>query len=74
MKPESRVPIQDWWAVVPDAEKAVIRGLIRSARGLKRSPSWQVAQAARKWERSITCFIKFRLMGETPRKGLRPTR
>jgi hypothetical protein len=55
--------IPDWWLEVPDAEKAVIRDVLTSIRGLKGSRSPQVGQAARKWERSIACFIKFRLMG-----------
>jgi hypothetical protein len=33
---------------------------------LKSSRSGPVAMAARKWERSIACFIKFRLIGERP--------
>ncbi len=53
----------DWWLEVPAAEKAVIRDMLSSIRGLKCSQSGPVALAARKWERSIACFIKFRLMG-----------
>src|ERR1041385_1762261 len=66
---ESRIP--EWWVGVPAAEKAVIRDVIGMIRGLKRSRSVPVAEAARKWERGLTCFIKFRLMGERPRPRAR---
>ena len=56
----SQIPA--WWLAVPAAEKAVIRDVISSIRGLKNSRSGPVARAARKWERSLACFIKFRLM------------
>ena len=56
----SQIPA--WWLEVPAAEKAVIRDVINSIRGLKSSRSGPVAMAARKWERSLACFIKFRLM------------
>ena len=56
----SQIPA--WWLEVPAAEKAVIRDVINSIRGLKNSRSGPVAMAARKWERSLACFIKFRLM------------
>jgi hypothetical protein len=49
---------------VSAGEKAVIRDVVGAIRGLKRSRSWQVAQAARKWERGITCFIKVRLIND----------
>lgn len=62
----SQIPA--WWLEVPAAEKAVIRDVISSIRGLKNSRSGPVAMAARKWERSIGCFIKFRLMGERPQR------
>lgn len=55
--------IPAWWLDVPEVEKAVIRDVLTSIRGLKGSRSPLVGQAARKWERSIACFIKFRLMG-----------
>jgi len=58
-------PVPAWWLDVPDAEKAVIRDVLKSIRGLKGSCSPMVGRAARKWERSIACFIKFRLMGES---------
>ena len=63
----SQIPA--WWLEVPAAEKAVIRDVISSIRGLKNSRSGPVAMAARKWERSIGCFIKFRLMGGASRTG-----
>lgn len=57
---QAQVP--QWWAVVPDGEKAVIRGLIRMLRGARRSQVPGVAQAARRWESGLVCFIKARLM------------
>lgn len=56
--------IPEWWRDLSAGEKAVIRGLIEAMRGLKRSEERQVAQAAYKWERGITCFIKLRLMND----------
>lgn len=61
-----RQEIPAWWLTVPQSEKDVIRDLVASIRGLKRSKSPQVAQAARKWERGIVCFIRFRLMSASP--------
>ena len=61
----SQIPA--WWLEVPAAEKWVIRDVINSIRGLKSSRSGPVAMAARKWERSIGCFIKFRLIGKAAR-------
>jgi hypothetical protein len=52
----------EWWRDLSAGEKAVIRTLIEGMRALKRSGECQVAQAAYKWERGITCFIKVRLM------------
>jgi hypothetical protein len=62
-----RREVPAWWLAVPQSEKAVIRDVVASIRGLKRSKSPQISQAARKWERGIVCFIRFRLMGERPR-------
>lgn len=59
--------VPGWWIEVPDAEKAVIRDVLTAIRGLKASRSAPVGLAARKWERSIACFIKFRLMGGASR-------
>lgn len=53
-----------WWQVLPNEEKEVIRDALRAFQGLKRSRSPEVAKAAGKWERSIKCFIKCRLVGE----------
>jgi hypothetical protein len=49
--------------VVPTEEKAVIRVMLGSARVLKRNASWKTIEAARKWDRKVTCFIMFQLMG-----------
>ena len=66
-KPADRCPA--WWRDLPAEEKAVIRDLFSSIRGLKHGGTKPVAQAARKWERSIGCFIKFRLVGGASRAG-----
>ena len=61
-----------WWVVVPTAEKAVICDLVAAMRGVKGSRTGPNAQAARKWERRIVCYIKFRLMAEkAPRRWQR---
>ncbi len=52
----------EWWRILPEAEKAVIRDVLNALRSLKRSQQGQVAVAARKWERSLGCFIKCQLM------------
>ena len=65
----SQIPA--WSLAVPAAEKAVIRDVISSIRGLKSSRSGPVAMAARKWERSIACFIKIRLIGGASRWQVR---
>jgi len=61
----------DWWRELPAAEKRVIRDVLGAIRKWKQSESWPAAQAARKWERSIACFIKFRLRGEAGQGGKR---
>ena len=61
--------IPQWWLMLPHEEKEVLHGIVRGIRLLKRSQSPQVANAAAKWERSITCFIKCRLMS-----GVAPAR
>ena len=65
-------PSPAWWRELPAAEKAVLRDVISSIRGLKHSRSGPVAMAARKWERSLACFIKFRLIGERPQRRTAP--
>ena len=60
-----------WWLEVPESEKAVIRDVVASIRGLKRSKSPHISRAARKWERGIVCFIRFRLMNAAPRQRRR---
>jgi hypothetical protein len=56
--------------VVPREEKEVIRGIVRAVRVLKQSRIPEVSRAAAKWDRSLSCFIKFRLMNSvaTPRR------
>ena len=53
-----------WWAVAPVGERRFLGSLARMMRSAKRSKSPDVAQAATKWERTLGCFIKVRLMGE----------
>ena len=57
----------DWWRDLSAGEKAVIRTLIEGMRGLKRGGELQVVEAARKWDRKITCFIKVQLMHDRRR-------
>lgn len=60
----TRRDVPAWWVEVPAAEKAVIWDVLTAIRGLKGSRCPHVGRAARKWERSIGCFIKVRLIGE----------
>lgn len=55
--------------VLPEEEKGVIRGIVRGVRVLKLSQSPEVARAAAKWDRTITCLIKWKLMS-----GVKSTR
>ncbi len=53
-----------WWTAAPAGERRFLRGLARMVRRARRSRSPEVAQAAAKWERTLKCFIKVRLMHE----------
>ena len=66
--------IPQWWRDLPEEEKEVIRNLVRGLRVLKRSKSPQVARAARKWDHRLSCFIRFRLIGEARSAGKRAAR
>jgi len=63
-KPE----IPEWWVAVPHGEKVLLHNVAAMLRGAKRSQFHEVASAATKWERSITFFIKVRLMNHKPRR------
>jgi hypothetical protein len=56
--------VPDWWAVIPEGEKALLGAVARMLRSAKRSQLQEVARAAAKWERGLGCFIKVRLMHE----------
>jgi hypothetical protein len=56
--------IPEWWAGIPEGEKALLHTIARMLRSAKRSELQEVARAAAKWERGIGCFIKVRLIGE----------
>ncbi len=59
----------EWWRGVPEGERALIQSLAGLLRSAKRSQVREVAQAARKWERGLGCFIKVRLMNERRWRG-----
>jgi len=63
-KPE----IPEWWVAVPQGEKILLHNMAAMLRGAKSSQFHEVARAAAKWERSITFFIKVRLMNHKPRR------
>jgi hypothetical protein len=54
----------DWWTAVPKGERALLHAIARMLRSAKRSHLPEVARAAAKWERSIGCFVKVRLIEE----------
>ena len=56
--------IPEWWATIPEGEKALLHAIARMLRSAKHSHWQEVARAAAKWERAIGCFIKVRLMHE----------
>ena len=55
---------REWWTRLPSGEKAVVRAVFRLLGIAKRNQSREIAQAAVKWERSLGCFIKVRLMAQ----------
>ncbi len=59
-----RVQVPEWWAMVPEGERALLRAVAETLRIAKRSRSREVARAAVKWERRIGCFVKVRLIRE----------
>jgi hypothetical protein len=56
--------VPEWWAALPEGEKALLHAIARMLRSAKRSELQEVARAASKWERGIGCFVKVRLIGE----------
>jgi hypothetical protein len=56
--------IPEWWATIPEGEKALLHTVARMLRSAKQSELQEVARAAAKWERGLGCFIKVRLMHE----------
>ncbi len=57
----------DWWVAVPESEKIVLRNAIGAIRLQKKSRSPQIASAAQKWDATISCFIRARLMNRKVR-------
>jgi hypothetical protein len=60
--------VPEWWAVLPEGEKALLGAVARMLRSAKRSQLQEVARAAAKWERGLGCFIKVRLMNARPKQ------
>jgi len=56
-----------WWRVLPWGERVFLVALARMLRAARESEHPGVKQAAAKWERSLGCFIKVRLMHEARR-------
>ena len=52
---------------MPSGEKALIRAVFRLLGRARQSQARELALAAVKWERSLGCFIKVRLMTESRR-------
>jgi len=63
--------VPQWWHGLPSEEKKVIHDVLHVMRGLKEGGSPRISLAARKWDRRITCFIKFQLMGRASRRSAR---
>jgi hypothetical protein len=57
----------EWWVVVPPEERKILVDVMEMFRGLKQSQVPLVARAAAKWELRLGCFIKVRLMNQTPK-------
>lgn len=57
----------EWWEALTPGEKKLICNLMRMLRGAKKSELRDVAIAAAKWEGSLACFIKVRLIGQAAR-------
>lgn len=52
----------EWWTALPETEKIVLRNAILAVRLLTKSGSPQIARAAHKWDATISCFIRTRLI------------
>src|SRR5512147_1313818 len=53
-----------WWRAVPKEERALLWSLVRMLESAKRSRVVGVVRAARKWESSLSCFMKVRLLSK----------
>jgi len=60
-------PAPYWWRALPWGERVFLVALARMLRAARESEHPGVKQAAAKWERSLGCFIKVRLMHEARR-------
>jgi hypothetical protein len=56
----------EWWRAVPEEERALLWSLVRMLKSAKRSRIGGVVRAARKWESSLSCFMKVRLLNSCP--------
>jgi hypothetical protein len=63
-KPNAGAGNPEWWTRLAWEERALIRAVFRLLGRAKRSEAPELAQAAVKWERSLGCFIKVRLITE----------
>jgi hypothetical protein len=61
MKTED-VEKQKWWASLSSGERRLIWSVMKLLRSAKQSQVGDVASAAAKWESSLGCFMKARLM------------
>lgn len=59
----------EWWSAVPKDERVLLVSVVRMIQSAKRSRVPGVARAARKWELSLSCFLKVRLMNSCRRAG-----
>lgn len=53
-----------WWRAVPEEERALLRSLVGMLEGAKRSRVGGVVRAAHKWESTLNCFMKVRLLSK----------
>jgi hypothetical protein len=57
----------EWWVTLPETEKTVLRTFMHSIRAMEECTSPQIASAARKWDATLSCFIKTRLINRKVR-------
>jgi hypothetical protein len=57
----------EWWEALTPGEQKFLCFVMRSIRAAKKSQQPEVAHAAAKWEITLACFIKVRLIGQAAR-------